>query len=662
MSGLDSMFATLDRQATQPPTIAPEPPSMRTGLDAMFAALDRKPIQQATANLTDAQNIAPDQAAQALKASRATGIPQPAAEVNLDEAQKSAQLKANVETLDTHPNLTGFIADNPLAARLAQDDFEKLGLVERLTTAIKTGASSALMANQLGRLGNFKQAAAGAETPQTDAQIQELQTKLKASPKARGVVGFVQDFTGFLTGLVDNAITGGGQGAATGGVIGAGLGAAAGGVGAVPGAVAGMGIGAAAGFNVDMARVAAGNTYLRLGQIRGENGEELTEGAKQFGAIFTGAATYALGMYGTKIESALIRDTAESIAQKAIAKAAETPTFTRAAANFIGAAAKGSAQGAAFMTAMEASGIVGEEIAKIVSRGDFETNPQEIIDRLADAAVNGAVMLGTMHGAMRGLSLYGDVRAASRANVQAEVFKNAMDGAAGSKLRERDLQAFQDFMRRQTDGSPVENIFIPAEVVRELYQGAKLDPESIVERAQDPLFGFVKDMPEQIREATQTGGDVVIPMADFVTHLAGSPIAEKLLPDIRFEADGMSVNDAKAFSEEYQRRVKESVNQAANEEPSAQQRISDEVRQQAMQAGYPESVANRYAALYASRYATRGERLGIDPYEAWKESGVQIQKGKEGEPVVTQRDEKTEVVVQMRKRASVLKSILECMA
>jgi hypothetical protein len=626
----------------------------------------------AVQNLVDAQGSDPDRAAKALAVSRETGIAQPAAEENLEQATQAADLQKNVQALRDNPGLSAFVGANPLAARIAQDDFDKLGFIDRMTAALKSGASSALLTNQLGRLGNVKQAAAagGAETPQTDAKIASLQRSIAAQPKLNRALGFAQNFTGFITGLVDNAIEGGAQGGLAGAVVGAGLGAAAGGVGAVPGAAAGALVGAGVGFNVDMARVAAGNAYLKMDAMRGADGQPLSEVGKQFGAIFTGAATYAIGTYASKIESALVGETAESLAAKAMDKALQSPTLTRALGEFAGSTLKGAAQGAGIMTAMEASSIIGEQIAKATSSGDFATDTGEIVERLADAAINGAALLGAMHGAMRGMSLYGDARSAIRAQGQAEMLRNIMTGATESKLRERDLQGFQEFMQRQTDGSPVESLYIPAEKVRELYQGARADP-----------FAFVPDMRKQLDEAAATGGDVVIPTADFVAHLAGTPLAERLLPDMRVGADAMSLNEAKEFQAEYQKRLEKATAEAADKakDVDSVQRIQDEVRQQATAAGYSDAVASRYAALYAARYATRGERLGIDPYEAFKQSGIEIRKGAE-EPAHTAgagfrdleqpasdaapqgKDAQTQELVALRKRQSILSSIMECLA
>jgi hypothetical protein len=50
----------------------------------------------------------------------------------------------------------------------------------------------------------------------------------------------------------------------------------------------------------------------------------------------------------------------------------------------------------------------------------------------------------------------------------------------------------------------------------------------------------------------------------------------------------------------------------------------DRVASQARQAGFNADVSRQYAALFAARYATRAARLGLDPYDLYREENVQI--------------------------------------
>jgi hypothetical protein len=626
--------------------------------------------QAATQNLMSAQGSDPEKAAQAAAISRQTGVPQPAVERDLPTAQENAQLGANVKTLADSPRLAGFVADNPLAARIARDDFDKLGTLEKAWTALKSGAVGAVESDVVGRLGaqEQQQALLGQDQSGTDQAVREVQSRLATQPKLAGGWGLAQNLSGFVTGLIDNFVQGGTKAAVYGAGIGAAMGAPFAGVGAGPGAAMGFAAGAVRGWAVDMAQVAAGNAYLKLKTMRSTEGLPMSETGAQVGAAFTGLATYALGTYTGALERKFAGETADSLAQKALDQAVTRPTFQRALTDFTVQTGKAAVRGGLTMTAMEGASLVGEEISKSLSEGNFPTDSAEVVSRLSDAFVNGAVLLGTLHATQSGMRLYGSFRAAARAGDNAQMFQNILDGAKDSKLRSRDLQAFQDLMQRQTDGSPVEDLFIPAEVIRKVYaQSGVVEPVELrnedalqvrnatpagtaelpgvsraVDEAQtragsDPLFGFVRDMPRQLAEAHQTGGDVVIPAADFVAHLAGTPLAERLLPDIRVGANAMSVNEAKAYAEAYKARVGEAVDTAAKEsastEPSSEQRIQQDVYRQARAAGVPEAQAAASSQVLAARYATRGERLGVDPWETYQQAGgagaLKIQAGEQ---------------------------------
>src|SRR5258708_33946415 len=113
----------------------------------------------------------------------------------------------------------------------------------------------------------------------------------------------------------------------------------------------------------------------------------------------------------------------------------------------------------------------------------------------------------------------------------------------------------------------------------ELYQSAKFDPNGA--READPYFGFVKDMPQQLQEAAGTNGDVVIPTADYVAHLAGAPLSDRLLPDLRVGAESMSVNEAKQYATKNQQASQEALEQAGKAASNPSDLISQDIPRQA---------------------------------------------------------------------------------
>lgn len=594
--------------------------------DAILDQLDDMEKARATANVITAQGGNPDAVAKSNAIAKQTGVPQPAVESNLVNMEQQVQVAQAKKIIDDNPGVATWAANNPLAARMAMDDFNNLGFIDKTWTALKQGVTGAVLGNERGRIGTLKQLSGAVsglfdiETPESDRRIKEIDQQLSKQTQLNGGFGYVKDFSGFIGMAVDSAIVGTINYATAGAVAGFAT-------GGIPGALAGAIAGSKIGFNADMAVVAAGNQYLRLNDIRGSDGEKLSEPAKQFGAIFVGAAAYALGNATAAVEKKLFGQTAEALAARAMQQALTRPTFTKAIKGLATRTISGAAKGAVVMSAFEGSAVIGEEIAKAISPGSFATSADEIVDRLTHAAINGAMMIGTLRAAGQGVGLYHDVKAARQAESNMALFKDLEAGTVDSKLRTRDQAAFQDFMQKQTEGSPVENLYISAEKVRQYYQELGIEPSS--DRARDPLFGFVENMPEQLREAEAAGGDVVIPTASYLTHLAGTPVSEKLLADIRIGANGMSMNEKKVFHQQYEGQIKKQVADqiAEAEKPDTTQAVFEDVKRQAIEAGSPEREATQSAKLFAARQGARGQRLGVDALEIYKASNYKIQSG-----------------------------------
>jgi hypothetical protein len=177
--------------------------------------------------------------------------------------------------------------------------------------------------------------------------------------------------------------------------------------------------------------------------------------------------------------------------------------------------------------------------------------------------------------------------------------------AAESKTRTRDPEAFRRFIEEHSAGSPVENIYIPGEKLRELQQSAPMDDQ-----------GFFGSYASQIDEAAASGGDVVIPLSEAAAHLAGTPAWDAIKADARLSPGGMSLNEAKSFEDakaDEMKAMSETMATEANAEQAAtepRQKLAETVRDKLMHAGFRPDVASAYAELWAARYATRAQRMG----------------------------------------------------
>jgi hypothetical protein len=606
------------------------------GFPAFMKSMHLATAQAAKGAVGAAADVNPDEAGKAVQLAPQLGLPASVVETDVPGfTQQAAAAKSNA-LIDGNPVLASWLAANPDAARIAKDDFDKLDVVTKAATALKSGWTGAFAGDQRGRLG--MQTMLGDNSPATAASIAGFDKQLAASPQLSGVYGALQKVTGFAGGLLDNFLHSAPEayvGAAVGGAGGlAGGGPAApvtGAVGAIGGAAVGLGVG----FKWDMSQIAAGNTYLDLGNVKGAGGESIGESAKQAAAVLVGIGTYALAGLGGKASG--VPQAASGLLSDAIKESVVQPTVARALGQFAGKLAAGGAEFAAINAGMEGTSIFGTELAKQLSAGDFDTvfndpvTRQQVIDNLMSAALDGAMLgpLVRVPGAAMGFA-ESSIRARQAAS-DVEAFHALETGTADSRMRGRSLDAFHAFLARQTDGAPTENLFLPADRVRELYQSAGIEPG-----ADDGLLGKVApDIAEQLDQAQHTGGDVVLPTAAYVTHLAGTPLSDHLRPDIRVRPDAMSAREAMDFQSKRAEWLADQVAsthaEMEHEQAAAgpERDVFDDVFSQLRGAGHTVDAARQYAAVVAARYGARAARLGPDAGSAldlYHQAGLTVQR------------------------------------
>jgi hypothetical protein len=151
------------------------------------------------------------------------------------------------------------------------------------------------------------------------------------------------------------------------------------------------------------------------------------------------------------------------------------------------------------------------------------------------------------------------------------------------------------------------NVYVPADAVREYFQ--KLEPEEAAKQA--AALGIDK----QLTEAIATGGDVVIPLNQYVSH-APEDMAKAWREDIRLRSSGMSIKEAKAYAGADKEKAKQLGERVAGKleqttrENQAREAVVAQVEKQLQDAGESPEAARQIAQLYGERYATRAARLG----------------------------------------------------
>jgi hypothetical protein len=160
------------------------------------------------------------------------------------------------------------------------------------------------------------------------------------------------------------------------------------------------------------------------------------------------------------------------------------------------------------------------------------------------------------------------------------------------------------------------NVYIPAEAVRTYLQS--LEPEAAQQQAR------ALGIEGQLEQAMATGGDVVIPLHQYVAH-APEAMAKAWHDDLRLRSSGMSINEAKAFkdgADELGGMVEERLQESARQN-DAREQVAAMVEKQLQDAGEPPEASRQIAQLFAERYVTRAVRLGQgDAVSQYGRSGV----------------------------------------
>lgn len=282
----------------------------------------------------------------------------------------------------------------------------------------------------------------------------------------------------------------------------------------------------------------------------------------------------------------------------------------------VGTAAAGEATTEAAQSAVEyAGGAVG------TTQGGTLT---EALDQMAQGAAAGFFMGGGLRGVHEAGARVGrEVRTyaeANRAKAGAVVMDALTQNAQASKLRERDPEAFRSFVAEQAQGTPIENVYIPAEAIRDLMQDGYRD---------DAFWG---DYADQIDEALALDGDVVIPTADVAARLVGTDHWGALQAEARFSPGGMSEAELASLEQAHgeqldrvQGDIATSIAEATAAAEPAQQ-VYTQVRDQLSNAGFAPDAADHYAQLWAANRETWASRLGTDALSYHNANPVQFRR------------------------------------
>lgn len=617
------------------PVAQPEtPPSSGNKFTDIVDSVANDRLTQAQAATAAMQGTDADKTAKAIELGKQFNLPAAAVLPNLGEYAARSQMLKNNQVMQDNPSIADWVANNPAEANAAQDHFNELPIIQK-TAVTLAEANLPMMQNDLFRDISTRDIKShlGMDVTQQDSDIAKLRGNIDAYGyyQPTGIYGQASWWINQGSGLFNNIVhslssVAGGAG------VGAIAGLPEGGIGAVPGAIGGAAAGLKVGLAADWAQVAHGQAIDTLSNYRDKNGQPMSDTGIQTGAAMVAALTGGIGLIGAPAQGKVVSDAVNVFTKEALTEALKKPVVSSAIENIAKNTAIGSAQGVAIMGGMTLATQIGQEIGKQISPGDWNTvinDPKlraEYVKQLGQSMEDGAYMIGALHGIGGALGEYGNFKQ-SQASVQ--TFHTLMDQSADSKIRQRSPDAFQSFMQSQIGDTGAQNVYVPASKIQEMYHTSGVAPG-----ASDGLFGkAVPDIDEQLKQSAPINGDIVIPTANYAAHIAGTPMDGQLRDVIRMSPDGMNMAEQKEFEQKYQDIISQMGDhlKKQQDENAPQRQIFDDMQGKAESAGFTQSQAAQYAAITSARYMTRGERLGLDPVDLYRQQGIEVRRGQEGE-------------------------------
>lgn len=221
----------------------------------------------------------------------------------------------------------------------------------------------------------------------------------------------------------------------------------------------------------------------------------------------------------------------------------------------------------------------------------------------------GLLMVGGMHAA--GHIAGTPTRIMQERKVQeSKNFYTALgDTAEASKLRERMPEAHQELIASLTKDGPVENVYIPHEALEQYFTSKGIEPAAAAEE-----LGVTK----LYQDAKQTGQDIKIPLADWVSKVVGTEHYKGLADDIKFSPDDLTNREMHERRAEVEAEIKDAASKAQAEAPADNNStgvIADGIQKQLKAAGLSSIETRLDPKLHEAFFKSLGERMGVDPNE-----------------------------------------------
>lgn len=622
----------LDYLQSNPQAAEPAPTVNQPTANPYSEYLQSEKRKALRSSMVSAMDVEPDAAGKARKLAQQSGIPAAVVERNLPDVERQVQLQQFDGLVTESPRLANEL-QNPEFAKIARDDLDVLkrmesklyggmkpierGFFGAITEPVQRGfararGSISIIASELGLYDGAPEELA--------VNLAQRNREVERFPMPANVADGLAEITqaeGF--GQAAGAIIRNPQSVLE--VTLESLGASAPALAAaVGGSTLGPG-GTAAGAGFGSFAVEYANT---INEVVTESGGSTTDAFSIGRAMANPEVMEAAREKGLKrgIPIALFDALTAGVAGRLLAGAtSSTGSVAARTAGELGIQAAGGAAGEA-----TAQGLTGEFNPGEILLEAFAEIPTAIIEVPANYrdARGAARMRDTIAAAEKvQRQIQAQVNQAQGAEQNAQVLRDMAADSSTSKARERDPKAFEQYIDRVVEDGPVQDLYIDAQtLVNKLNQSGI----SVAELSQAS-----PSVAAQLPEALAAGGDVVIPVSEYMARVAGTGLDEVLIPSLRIDISAMSEEQAQVFYQEqtqvFQQEAERVIGQQAQTDAfmeSADQ-VEGQLLEQLNKAGRFQPRANELKASFAkSFYSTLADTLGVTPTEAFARYPLQI--------------------------------------
>ena len=646
------------------------PPVVPAANDNPYMDLAKQDLELSQQRLKGVLDIVspvnPDHAAEALKLSRTSGLPQQTVQDNLDDVRRQERVRLlNLQRMMADSPVLARQLNDPVFASIAQDQTEQMGNIEMASSYVGrslqsgglqlTAAATKLMEfftpttseedlatlfknNPAGLKDMRENGAASALSRWARAQQTMANTIMEGMPaQVKAKYGNLE----YLTTDTDNAAY-----LSPVKMIGDV-------VNSLPTTIALMG-------SMYLTKSAAGSTLARLEPLIGREAamREATKVAAEtmayYSAVSEGAVGYAQQTNQTRAEvdkisqatlekSPAYQDlvTVQGYSPEAARiylsattaeKAGTMAGLVDAITNFYGGRFLGKLIneggalapriGKGFLTEglTEAPQSMGEQFAQNLAVQQGMNPDQSLSEGVGEAGAAGFVVGGLTGGAFSGVfgraqeTVQQGQESAMRANQMFGLLNSLNDMASASKVRERDVQTFEGFMQSvEQEAGPVNMLYIDPKTLVETLQSAGANVRQVAEG-----LPSMANLDEQLK----TGTLVAIPVSEFAARIAGTDYAQALMPHLQGDPSGMSKVQADEFMQNHGENLKAEVEKvlAERQGDEAFKGSMEKVKQQVLDEitntqRFTKDVNESYATLMSTFYGVTAAKLGITPEE-----------------------------------------------